>query len=94
MAACVEPLSGYLLIGQKLLQEEVEFGDAWNFGPSDEHSITVHEVITNVAKHWDKIDSEINKDNKKSHEANLLKSLIVQVFNKVLNWRFRLAIHI
>jgi len=69
----LEPLSGYLHIGQKLLEEKVEFGEAWNFGPSDEGSITVEEVVTNVKKHWAKIDYEINKDPNQLHEANLLK---------------------
>lgn len=69
----LEPLSGYLAIGQKLLEEKMEFGDAWNFGPSDEGSITVEEVVHNVKKHWDKIDYEINRDPNQPHEANLLK---------------------
>ncbi len=69
----LEPLSGYLHIGQKLLEEKVEFGDAWNFGPSDEGSINVEEVVRNVKKHWDKIDYEINSDPNQLHEANLLK---------------------
>jgi integrase len=69
----LEPLSGYLQIGQKLLEEKVEFAEAWNFGPSDEGSITVEQVVQNVKKHWDKIDYEINKDPNQLHEANLLK---------------------
>lgn len=69
----LEPLSGYLQIGQKLLEEKVEFAEAWNFGPSDEGSITVEEVVNNVKKHWDKIDYEINRDPNQLHEANLLK---------------------
>lgn len=69
----LEPLSGYLAIGQKLLEEKVEFGEAWNFGPSDEGSITVEEVVHHVKKHWDKIDYEINRDPNQLHEANLLK---------------------
>jgi CDP-glucose 4,6-dehydratase len=69
----LEPLSGYLNIGQKLLEEKVEFSDAWNFGPSDEGSITVEEVVKNVKKHWDNIDYEINRDAEQLHEANLLK---------------------
>jgi len=68
----LEPLSGYLHIGQKLLEEKVEFAEAWNFGPSDEGSITVEDVVQNVKKHWDKIDYEINSQ-LKMHEANLLK---------------------
>lgn len=69
----LEPLSGYLAIGQKLLAEKVEFGEAWNFGPSDEQSITVEEVINHVKKHWDSIDYEITRDPTQVHEANLLK---------------------
>jgi CDP-glucose 4,6-dehydratase len=69
----LEPLSGYLHIGQKLLEEKVEFGEAWNFGPSDEGSITVEEVVKNVKKHWDRIDYEIHRDPNQLHEASLLK---------------------
>lgn len=69
----LEPLSGYLHIGQKLLEGKVQFSEAWNFGPSDEGSITVEEVVLNVKKHWNKIDYEINKDLNQLHEANLLK---------------------
>lgn len=69
----LEPLSGYLHVGQKLLEEKQEFGEAWNFAPSDEGSITVEEVVKNVKKHWDKIDYEINRDPNQLHEANLLK---------------------
>lgn len=69
----LEPLSGYLAIGQKLLEEKKEFGEAWNFGPSDEGSITVEEVVKHVKKHWGRIDYEINSDSHQLHEANLLK---------------------
>lgn len=69
----LEPLSGYLAIGQKLLEEKVQFGEAWNFGPSDEGSITVEEVVNNVQRHWDTIDYEITHDPNQLHEANLLK---------------------
>jgi len=69
----LEPLSGYLQIGQKLLEEKVEFGEAWNFGPSDEGSICVEEVVLHVKQYWDKIDYEINQTPNQLHEANLLK---------------------
>ncbi len=69
----LEPLSGYLAIGQKLLEGKKEFAEGWNFGPSDEGSITVEEVVNHVKKHWDKIDYEIHRDPNALHEANLLK---------------------
>jgi len=82
----LEPLSGYLNIGQKLLEERVEFADAWNFGPSDEGSISVEEVVKNVKKHWDKIDYEINRDPNQLHEANLLK-LDCSKAHIILKWK-------
>lgn len=69
----LEPLSGYLLIGQKLLEEKKEFAEAWNFGPSDEGSISVKEVVEKVKEYWNTIDYEINIDKNAPHEANLLK---------------------
>ncbi len=69
----LEPLSGYLNIGQKLLEEKIEFADAWNFGPSDEGSINVEKVAQNIQKHWDKVDYIINQNSNQPHEANLLK---------------------
>lgn len=69
----LEPLSGYLAVGQKLLEEKRAFAEAWNFGPSDEGSITVEEVVNHVKKHWNTIDYEINRDPHQLHEANLLK---------------------
>lgn len=69
----LEPLSGYLHVGQKLLEENVKFAEAWNFGPSDEGSICVEEVVLHVKKHWDKIDYEIKQTSNQLHEANLLK---------------------
>ena len=69
----LEPLSGYLNIGQKLLEKKVEFSDGWNFGPADEGSISVGEVLAHVQKYWDKIDYSLNKEKDSLHEANLLK---------------------
>jgi len=82
----LEPLSGYLNIGQKLLEEKVKYSDAWNFGPSDEGSINVEQVVKNVKKHWDKIDYEINPNPNQLHEANLLK-LDCSKAHILLNWQ-------
>ena len=82
----LEPLSGYLMIGQKLLEEKKEFVGAWNFGPSDEENITVEEVVQNVKKHWDVINYEINQDADQQHEANLLKLDCSKAHNS-LKWK-------
>ena len=81
----LEPLSGYLAVGQKLLEGKKEFAEGWNFGPENEGSITVQKVVESVKKYWDKIEYEIAKVEKPLHEANLLK-LDCSKANILLNW--------
>lgn len=69
----LEPLSGYLLLGEKLLEKKKEFAGNWNFGPDDESTLTVNEVIKRAKKHWDKIKYEIKENPDNFPEAKLLK---------------------
>ena len=68
----LEPLSGYLLTGQKLLEGDVSCAEGWNFGPGEEGSITVEQVCKYISGHWDRIRYEITPD-ASLHEAHLLK---------------------
>ena len=81
----LEPLSGYLVLGEKLLQGKSEIADGWNFGPEDEGSITVKEVVENMKVHWDQLEYTICSSNKDQHEANLL-NLDITKAKKKLNW--------
>ena len=67
----LEPLSGYLLIGQRLLEENVEFSEAWNFGSSNDSIVSVIEILDKIKEHWKNVNYEIIPD-KSLHEANLL----------------------
>jgi len=69
----LEPLSGYLLIGEKLLKGNRNFAEAWNFGPTDEEAFSVKDVVEAVHKAWPKIKFRFEPKEKKHHEANLLK---------------------
>ena len=82
----LEPLSGYLNIGQKLLEGKKEFAEGWNFGPENEGSITVQKVVESVKKYWDSIDYTIATVDKNLHEANLLK-LDCSKANILLEWK-------
>jgi len=82
----LEPLSGYLAIGQKLLEGKKEFAEGWNFGPENEGSITVQKVVEAIKKHWDKIEYRLDEPKEKLHEANLLK-LDCSKANILLNWK-------
>ena len=69
----LEPLSGYLQIGQKLLEREKVFAEAWNFGPGDQGNVSVGDVADSLMKYWNKIKFDINQDVGAPHEAGLLK---------------------
>ena len=82
----LEPLSGYLLVGQKLLEGRKEFGSAWNFGPSDDGAIRVLDVLKSAKRYWDKIEFKIGSDTDQPHEANLLK-LDCSKAHALLGWK-------
>lgn len=82
----LEPLGGYLLVGQKLLEGRKEFGSAWNFGPSDDGAIRVLDVLKSAKRYWDKIEFKIGSDTDQPHEANLLK-LDCSKAHALLGWK-------
>ena len=69
----LEPLSGYLLIGHKLLEGQGSVAEAWNFGPLEEGAITVENVVGRIKKNWDRVSYVLSKSTSSSHEANYLK---------------------
>lgn len=81
----LEPLTGYLLIGQKLLQKEKIFADSWNLGPDENEFNSVSEVVNIAKKHWIKINFKFQKNNV-LHEAKLLKLNSNKAYN-LLNWK-------
>ncbi len=69
----LEPLSGYLLLGQRLLEGRSEFAEAWNFGPAEEGALSVKDVVTNIKNEWSNLDYKILNSDKNPHEAGYLK---------------------
>ncbi len=82
----LEPLSGYLLLGQRLLQGRQELASAWNFGPDSDESISVLDVVQSMQKHWSRIKYEVACNKENPHEANLLK-LDCSKARQYLGWR-------
>ncbi len=69
----LEPLSGYLHLGWRLLEEQKDFAENWNFGPNDQSDLAVKDVIKHTLSHWDKIRYQIIEDPTSFHEAKTLK---------------------
>lgn len=66
-------LHGYLLLGAKLLNQETEFADAWNFAPYSFESKTVQEIALIGKRIWPDMNIEFEKPEDDFHEAGLLK---------------------
>ena len=69
----LEPLSGYLLLGSRMVDNPVAFGGAWNFGPSAADCLTVQELVETAIAVWGKGRYEVIKSETEPHEAGLLK---------------------
>ncbi|MDD5081315.1 MAG: CDP-glucose 4,6-dehydratase, partial [Candidatus Omnitrophica bacterium] len=80
----LEPLSGYLLIGQKLLEGDKAVSDVWNLGPDKKSNISVEKVLYRAMKCWDAIGVRIDESHH-PHEAGLLMLDCTRAKTK-LNW--------
>ena len=72
----LEPLGGYLLLGQKLLEGIKEFATGWNFGPAGNELITVRETVEAMAREWPAIKADMHQasdiSGQRMHEAGIL----------------------
>ena len=81
----LEPLRGYLMLGEKLLEGKKEFATAFNFGPNLQDNLRVEEILKITKNLWDKVDYVLECDSNAPHEAELL-MLDVAKAQKLLNW--------
>jgi CDP-glucose 4,6-dehydratase len=82
----LEPLSGYLLLGQKLWSGERAFARAWNFGPASEGVLSVEQVAQELARAWSSVRYRIESANEAPHEAGQL-TLDCTLARTLLGWR-------
>ncbi|KUO61696.1 CDP-glucose 4,6-dehydratase [bacterium BRH_c32] len=81
----LEPLSGYLTLGWRMLEGKKGFDGAWNFGPNKENNVSVIELVQEAKKNWDEIKYDVDRENH-PHEAGFL-MLDSTKADKLLNWR-------
>lgn len=81
----LEPLSGYLLLGQKLLEEQTEFATGWNFGPLNNEAKNVEDILLLMKGEWDDVAYQFITKPETLHEAKLLK-LDCRKANTLLSW--------
>lgn len=70
----LEPLSGYLDLGSRLVETDGHrFADCWNFGPSEDSVVLVQELARMLVSKWGRGEIVVDKSDNHPHEAGLLK---------------------
>lgn len=80
----LEPLSGYLLLAQKLWSDHALAG-GWNFGPGKSSEISVHALVQGMAHHWPALRMQ-HDANPQPHEAAQLR-LDASKAQRELGWQ-------
>lgn len=81
----LEPLSGYLMVGQRLLEGDTSCAGGWNFGPEAEGHLTVGDVCERINTLWDSAEFTI-ANSVEHHEAQILK-LDCSKAARILGWK-------
>jgi len=82
----LEPLSGYLVLAQRLYEQPEVFAEGWNFGPHEEDAKPVDWILDRMVDQWGEGASwELDQDNH-PHEAGFLKLDISKAKN-MLQWK-------
>jgi len=69
----LEPLAGYLILAQKLLEDESRYADAWNFGPSEDSAIPVQELARRLLNLLESEAGWHSSPQTSPHESQLLR---------------------
>lgn len=82
----LDPLQGYLLLAQALVEQGQAMAQAWNFGPDSEGTATVGEVVQAMAAQWPGEARWSVEPLAQPHEAGLL-TLDSSRARQLLGWR-------
>jgi CDP-glucose 4,6-dehydratase len=81
----LEPLRGYLMLAERLLQDPKTFASGWNFGPADDDARPVSWIATKLVNSWGTGAKWTQDGAVHPHEAHLLK-LDASKAKFYLNW--------
>jgi len=81
----LEPLSGYLLLAEKMYDKPTTYAGAWNFGPEDSSFLNVGSLVDTVVNSWGSGSWEDRSVPGAVHEAHLLKLDITKA-KALLGW--------
>ena len=81
----LEPLSGYLILAEKLYKNQKEYAEGWNFGPNEKDVKPVDWILNSMISKWPNASWQLDQ-NSNPHEAGFLKLDIAKAESR-LNWK-------
>ncbi len=81
----LEPLSGYLILAEKLYKNQKEYAEGWNFGPNEQDVKPVDWILDKMIDKWPESSWELDLGSN-PHEAGFLKLDITKAESK-LGWK-------
>jgi CDP-glucose 4,6-dehydratase len=81
----LEPLSGYLVLAERLFEQGEGFAEAWNFGPSEDDARPVQWIVERLCKDWGSDAQWRLQPGRHPHEAGYLK-LDISKARERLQW--------
>lgn len=87
----LESLSGYLLLGQHLLERRPGSSGAWNFGPGPDGNRRVEDILDLLRKSWPELTWQADQ-NPGPHEATLLQLDCAKAHSR-LGWQPVWSLH-
>jgi CDP-glucose 4,6-dehydratase len=85
----LDPLAGYLLLAERLVEDGPAFADAWNFGPAATSEVAAGELARRVQAEWGSGEVTLADAPTGPHEACFLKLDSSKAIAR-LGWRPRL----
>jgi CDP-glucose 4,6-dehydratase len=89
----LEPLSGYLLLAERLYLHGQMYAEGWNFGPLDEDARPVKWIVEHLCEKWGVDASWTLQPGDHPHEASFLK-LDISKARQRLQWAPRWSLEI
>ncbi len=86
----LEPLYGYLLLGQKLFYKPKFYSGPWNFGTKKKTVTNVLEIVRQIVSFWGKGKITFKKNQKYYEQTNL--QLNIEKSIKILDWEPKYSI--
>ncbi len=82
----LEPLRGYLMLGEKMYINPISYAEAWNFGPNQNLMLSVSDITKLVIDYYGKGRMNASSNNINLHEAKLL-MLDISKSKSRLGWK-------